>query len=97
MYPQLVGDDKEFTVDDHDDLVRFEIMKQFGYYVTESSEHNAEYLPYFIKNSHPELIEKFNIPLDEYLKRLYKDIETIKLYGKWDIDVELHIIKYHIV
>lgn len=82
MYPQLVGDDKEFTVDDHDDLVRFEIMKQFGYYVTESSEHNAEYLPYFIKNSHPELIEKFNIPLDEYLKRCETQINAWKMIGK---------------
>ena len=36
-----------------------------------------------------------SVSIDEYLKRLYKDIETIKLYGKWDIDVELHIIKYH--
>ena len=44
---------------DHDDLVRYEIMKQFGYYVTESSEHNAEYLPYFIKNRNPELIDRF--------------------------------------
>ena len=82
MYPQLVGDYKEFTVDDHDDLVRFEIMKQFGYYVTESSEHNAEYLPYFIKNSHPELIEKFNIPLDEYLKRCETQINAWKMIGK---------------
>ncbi len=54
--------------------VRFEMMKQFGYYVTESSEHNAEYLPYFIKNSHPELIERFNIPLDEYPRRCINQI-----------------------
>ncbi|STR40243.1 alpha-galactosidase [Klebsiella michiganensis] len=40
--------------------------KTFGYYVTESSEHNAEYMPYWIKRSYPELIERFNIPLDEY-------------------------------
>ena len=36
-----------------------------------------------------------SVSIDEYLKRLYKDVETVKLYGKWDIDVELHIIKYH--
>lgn len=54
--------------------VRFEMMKQFGYYVTESSEHNAEYLPYFIKNSHPELIERFHIPLDEYPRRCIRQI-----------------------
>lgn len=45
-------------------------MKQFGYYVTESSEHSAEYYPYFIKKSHPELIERFNIPLDEYPEKM---------------------------
>lgn len=50
----------------HYDMVRFEMMRRFGYYVTESSEHNAEYLPYFIKSKYPELIDEFNIPLDEY-------------------------------
>lgn len=57
------------TPDDHDDMVRFELMKQFGYYVTESSEHSAEYYPYFIKKAYPELIEQYNIPLDEYPRR----------------------------
>ncbi len=51
------------------DLVRLELMLKFGYYITESSEHNAEYHPYFIKNSHPELLEEYNIPLDEYPRR----------------------------
>ena len=46
----------------HEDMVRYEIMKRFGYYVTESSEHSAEYTPYFIKDKYPELIERFNIP-----------------------------------
>ena len=58
----------------HNDMVRYEIMKQFGYYVTESSEHNAEYLPYFIKSRNPELIERFNIPLDEYPRRCVNQI-----------------------
>ncbi|MNM65350.1 Alpha-galactosidase [compost metagenome] len=58
----------------HDDMVRFELMLKFGYYVTESSEHNAEYHPYFIKKSYPELIEKFNIPLDEYPRRCVEQI-----------------------
>ncbi len=61
--------------EEHNDMVRYEIMKQFGYYVTESSEHNAEYMPYFIKDKYPELIEKFNIPLDEYPRRCIKQIE----------------------
>jgi alpha-galactosidase len=59
----------------HNDMVRYEIMKQFGYYVTESSEHNAEYLPYFIKSRYPELIERFNIPLDEYPRRCVEQIK----------------------
>ncbi|MDD3336574.1 MAG: alpha-glucosidase/alpha-galactosidase [Eubacteriales bacterium] len=58
----------------HGDMVRYEIMKRFGYYVTESSEHNAEYMPYFIKDQYPELIERFNIPLDEYPRRCIKQI-----------------------
>ncbi|MFW6133803.1 MAG: alpha-glucosidase/alpha-galactosidase [Planctomycetota bacterium] len=51
------------------DMVRLEVMRHFGYYVTESSEHTAEYVPWFIKSSRPELIEEFNIPLDEYPRR----------------------------
>jgi alpha-galactosidase len=60
------------------DAVRLEIMKRFGYYVTESSEHFSEYVPWFIKQRNPELIERFNIPLDEYPRRCVKQIE------KWD-------------
>ncbi|MGE5583308.1 MAG: alpha-glucosidase/alpha-galactosidase [Bacillota bacterium] len=65
----------------HNDMVRYEIMKRFGYYVTESSEHSAEYMPYFIKSQYPDLIQKFNIPLDEYPRRCEKQIkdwETMK-------------------
>ena len=56
-------------------MVRFEMMHHFGYYMTESSEHNAEYSPYWIKTAYPELIEEFNIPLDEYLRRCEKQIK----------------------
>lgn len=56
------------------DKVRHEMMHRFGYYVTESSEHNAEYHPYFIKSTHPELIDEFNIPLDEYPRRCVNQI-----------------------
>lgn len=59
----------------HDDMVRYEIMRRFGYYVTESSEHNAEYNPWFIKRGRPELIERFNIPLDEYPRRCVRQRE----------------------
>jgi alpha-galactosidase len=59
-------------------MVRFELMRRFGYYVTESSEHNAEYHPYFIKNRYPELIDQLNIPLDEYPRRCLNQIERWK-------------------
>jgi len=62
----------------HEDMVRFEYIKHFGYYCTESSEHNAEYNPFFIKPNYPELIEKFNIPLDEYPRRCIKQIADWK-------------------
>ena len=57
-------------------MVRFELMDKFGYYVTESSEHNAEYHPYFIKSRYPELIGQFNIPLDEYPRRCEEQINN---------------------
>ncbi|MFC0332812.1 alpha-glucosidase/alpha-galactosidase [Paenibacillus sepulcri] len=50
----------------HDDMVRYEMMKTFGYYVTESSMHGAEYVPYFIKNAYPELLEKYNVPTENF-------------------------------
>jgi alpha-galactosidase len=62
----------------HKDAVRFEIMKRFGYYVTESSEHTSEYVPYFIKTRYPELIDRFHIPLDEYPRRCISQIEGWK-------------------
>jgi alpha-galactosidase len=49
--------------------VRYEVLHHFGYFCTESSEHLAEYVPWFIKSARPELIGEFNIPLDEYLRR----------------------------
>lgn len=58
----------------HHDMVRFELMLKFGYYVTESSEHSAEYMPYWIRRTHPELVEEFNIPLDEYPRRCIAQI-----------------------
>jgi alpha-galactosidase len=49
--------------------VRYEVLRHLGYFVTESSEHFAEYVPWFIKASKPDLIERFGIPLDEYPRR----------------------------
>lgn len=58
----------------HNDMVRYEYIKNLGYYCTESSEHNAEYNPLFIKARYPEMIDRFNIPLDEYPRRCIKQI-----------------------
>jgi len=75
LYPTIKALAKEKQKEKHYDMVRFELMDKFGYYVTESSEHNAEYHPYFIKSKYPELIDRFNIPLDEYPRRCIAQIE----------------------
>jgi alpha-galactosidase len=54
-------------------MVRFELMRRFGYYVTESSTHHAEYHPYFIKRNYPEQVDKWQIPLNDYLTRRAKN------------------------
>jgi alpha-galactosidase len=59
----------------HKDMVRYEYIHRLGYYCTESSEHNAEYNPWFIKSRCPELIDAYNIPLDEYPRRCIEQIE----------------------
>ena len=68
---------KEKNLEKHDDMVRFDYIDKLGYYCTESSEHNAEYNPFYIKSKYPELIDRFNIPLDEYPRRCIKQI------GEW--------------
>ncbi len=65
----------EYTEKMQWDLVRHDIMHRFGYYNTESSEHTAEYNPYYIKYKYPELIKRFNIPLDEYPRRCVEQIK----------------------
>ena len=60
------------------DMVRYDYIRRFGYYCTESSEHNAEYNMFYIKKNYPELIDKFNIPLDEYPRRCINQIERWK-------------------
>ena len=77
LYPEIKERSKKQGPPDWD-RVRHEIMHTFGYYVTESSEHNAEYMPYFIKSKYPELIERYNIPLDEYPRRCINQIEGWK-------------------
>jgi alpha-galactosidase len=57
------------------DKVRFAVMKHFGHFVTESSEHFSEYTPWFIKRDRPDLIDQFQVPLDEYIRRCEEQIE----------------------
>jgi alpha-galactosidase/6-phospho-beta-glucosidase family protein len=57
------------------DLVRFEMMRRTGYFVTESSEHQSEYIPYFIHHG-KKVIEQFEVPIDEYLRRCEGIIQT---------------------
>jgi alpha-galactosidase len=68
LYPRLHQVIAEERVPDWN-RVRYEMLSRVGYFVTESSEHFCEYVPWFIKRDRPDLIERFNIPLDEYIRR----------------------------
>ena len=59
--------------------VRYEMFSRLGYFVTESSEHFSEYTPYFIRHDRPDLVERFNVPLDEYLRRCENQIAEWEL------------------
>ena len=79
LYPEIRRRAKvKNTTEVHNDMVRFDYIDKLGYYCTESSEHNAEYNPFYIKSKYPELIEKFNIPLDEYPRRCIRQIDRWK-------------------
>ncbi len=76
LYPEIRKRAAEKNrTEKHHDMVRYEYVRRLGYYCTESSEHNAEYNPWFIKADRPDLIEKYNIPLDEYPRRCISQIE----------------------
>jgi len=71
--------------------VRFELMKLLGYFVTESSEHNAEYNPHFIPHG-PEQIARFDVPIDEYLRRcdaIVGEFERLKACSRSDDPIEV--------
>ena len=75
LYPEIRKRAKEKNAKEkHGDMVRFDYIDKLGYYCTESSEHNAEYNPFYIKPGREDLIEKFNIPLDEYPRRCVNQI-----------------------
>lgn len=89
LYPDLVRGYREgrFPKPSHwnprcPNKVRYEMLTRLGYFVTESSEHFAEYTPYFIKEGREDLIEKFGIPLDEYPKRCVEQI------ARWKAEAE---------
>ena len=79
LYPAIKKKvDEKIADPEFKDKVRFDYIRNFGYYCTESSEHNSEYNMFYIKSKYPELIEKFNIPLDEYPRRCVNQIEGWK-------------------
>ena len=76
LYPEIKKRAKEKNArEKHEDMVRFDYIDKLGYYCTESSEHNAEYNGFYIKSRYPEMIDDFNIPLDEYPRRCVRQIE----------------------
>jgi alpha-galactosidase len=77
--------------------VRYEMFKRLGYFVTESSEHFSEYTPWFIKRDRPDLIEEFNVPLDEYIRRCERQIarwENLRAELE-DPDIKLEVRRSH--
>jgi len=84
LYPQLrkAGEAKSYGhryrgLSDH---VRYEVLRRTGYFVTESSEHFSEYVPWFIKRDRPDLLEQYEIPIDEYIARCEIQI------AEWEAD-----------
>ena len=91
LYPRLfeaMNDPKIYNKN----KVRFELMKRFGYYITESSEHNAEYSAHFMPHGQ-KTIDKYDVPVDEYLRRcdgIVDEFERMKEYSKNDAPMEVH-------
>jgi alpha-galactosidase len=73
LYPALrrLADEGLAPAHEH---VRFDVLRRWGYLVTESSEHFSEYVPWYIKRDRPDLIERYNVPLDEYPRRCEEQI-----------------------
>lgn len=87
LYPEIRNRAKKKNTEErHKDMVRYEYINHLGYYCTESSEHNAEYNNLFIKSRYPEMIEEYNIPIDEYITRCIRQIK------EWEND-KINIIQ----
>ncbi len=85
LYPRLfekLDDPKVYNTN----KVRFELMRRLGYYVTESSEHNAEYSAHFIPHGAAQT-ERFAVPIDEYLRRcdgIVDEFDRMKTFAASD-------------
>jgi alpha-galactosidase len=84
LYPEIRRVVEEGRVPE-DNRVRYDLFTRLGYFVTESSEHFSEYVPWFIKRDREDLIKKFNIPLDEYPRRCESQLAE---WGKLRTDLE---------
>lgn len=91
LYPRLFAAAKDPEIF-KTNKVRYELMRRLGYFVTESSEHNAEYCPYFIPHG-PAVIQQFDVPIDEYLRRcdgIVDEFERMKTFSQSDAPMEVH-------
>ena len=91
LYPRIRQVIDDGRVPGHN-RVRYEMLKRLGYFVTESSEHFSEYTPWFIKRDRPDLIEQFNIPLDEYITRCENQLigwQHMRTYYESDAPIEV--------
>jgi len=95
LYPLIRSVVSEGRIPDWN-RVRYEMLTRLGYFVTESSEHFAEYCPYFIRRDRPDLIEKFNVPLDEYIRRCENQIAGWhKMKAEYESDSPLEVHRSH--
>ena len=93
LYPQIKSRVPEKMAEaDFRDKVRLDYINHFGYYCTESSEHNAEYNMFYIKSKYPELIERYRIPLDEYPRR---GVNQIAGWEKEYAEIQKNGVKDH--
>ena len=95
LYPEIHKVIEEGRTPDWN-RIRYEMLTRLGYFVTESSEHFAEYTPYFIRRDKPELLEKFNVPLDEYITRCENQIAGWhKMKALYESDEPIEIKRSH--
>jgi alpha-galactosidase len=72
LYPAISAAARDGRIPD-DDLVRAELFRRLGLWPTESSEHHAEYNPWFIGKG--DAVERYHIPIGEYLRRVDRNLD----------------------